>query len=492
VAVAERPDAAPAGTATVSTDLVRPELPAPALTSSSWIRSAGLLSLATILISLGNYAYSLTVVRLLRPVEFSRFSAGQSVLLVLSNGGMAAIPWAVARYIVLEDGPRARSEALSFGLRASALLSLVAAAAAELILVGVAGLQVATVTAVGSALMFMVAGPVGYLQGTDRVDRLAWFRIVEVVVRVGTGLFVILLLSKTASWALVGFPVGAAVMLGISVAGCRDGFPLSRPHASASRSLMRQSVRLGAVQLALVSLGAIDAVAVLASHLPARQTASYLAASLIGRVPLFVSTAVSIAAFAALTAARDDGDVADHMGQLLRFYGVLTVPVVIGCFTVPHRLLSLLIPSSYELAPTLLKYTCLSGAAIGLINCITTAHQARGRIKSALAILLPAAFLQPVLLIALGRSGGIQVFCVGLVALSVVTAGVVTWDARRWLNIRPPAPVTVLLVVVIGGLGVVASRVHGPVVWSAVMVVVTGTVAVMLLRKRTSGAPAPS
>ncbi len=448
--------------------------------TTSWGRSAGLLSGATVLISAANYGYSLAIVRLLHPRQFSAFVAGQSVLLVIANASMAAIPWAVARYIAVETRPHARSEALHFGLRASLLQALAAALIAELVLVNSNGAAVATVTAVGAAVLSLAAGPVGYLQGTGQVPRIARYRLVEGTIRIGSGLLAVLLISRSAAMGLVGFAVGGLVMLGISLAATRESWPLRKPDAVESHRLIHRSMRLGTVQLLLCMLGAVDTVAATAAYFSDRTAASYQAAAVLGRIPLFVSTAVSIAVYTELTRAPDDEAVAMHVRRMLWFYGAITLPVVLACCTVPHQVLSLLIPRSYTSAATLLRYTSLSGAAIGLVNCLTTAHQARGRFRSSILILAPAAVLQPILLIWLGRCYGITAFAIGLVSLSLAVLVAITWDSRRWLR-GSPVRLTLLLPLVLA-LSLIAAIVHSPAIWVAAIVAVAA--ALVLQTKR--------
>lgn len=437
------------------------------------------------LIGAGNYGFTLAVVRLLHPAQFSAFAAGQAVLLVIGNAAMAAVPWAVARYITVEDRPYARSEAMRFGLRASALQAVVAAAISWLVLVNVSGPAVATVTAAGAALMSLSAGPVGYLQGIDQVERIAYFRMLEAVARIGSGLLGVLLISRTASFGLIGFAVGGAVMFGLTLAVGRQAWPLHKPDAVQLRSLVHQSLNLGAVQLLMCMLGALDTVAAAASRFSADTAGGYQAAALLGRTPLFISTALSIAVYTELTRAPSDQDVGQHMRRLLWFYVAITLPLLLACCTVPHQILSLLIPKGYTSAATLLRYTSVSGAAIGVINCLTTCHQARGRFRPAISILAPAAVLQPILLIWLGRFYGITAFAIGLVSLSLVTLVAITWDSRRWLyglrgRVTPMLPLTI-------GLAATAAVVRSPAIWVVAIVGFAGCLAFHV--KRYEGAP---
>jgi O-antigen/teichoic acid export membrane protein len=288
--------------------------------------------------------------------------------------------------------------------------------------------------------MSLVAGPVGYLQGTDRVPTLARYRLIEAAVRIASGLIAVLLISRGPALSLGSFAVAGLVMFVITVRSCREAWPLRRPDAGAAKDLVRQSARLGAVQILLCMLAALDTVAVQAAGFSSGVTGSYQAAALLGRIPLFISTALSIAAYTELARAPGDGAAAGHVRHMLRLYAAVTLPILIICWTVPHSALSLIVPDSYSSTLRLLKYTSLSGAAIGLVNCLTTAHQARGRFRSCLLILGPAAITQPILLIALGRSSGVDAFGIGLVSLSVVTAVAIVWDARRWLLPAQPEP----------------------------------------------------
>ena len=335
----------------------------------------------------------------------------------------------------------------------------------------------------------MAAGPVGYLQGTDRVPNMARYRLVEAATRIGSGLIAVLLISRTAAMGLVGFATGGVVMLVISLVATREAWPLHKPDVAESRILISQSLRLGAVQLLMCMLGALDTVAATASNFPVDTAASYQAAALLGRIPLFISTAVTVAVYTELTRSPDDRVVGEHVQRMLAFYGAITVPILLACWTVPHPLLSLLVPDSYSSTGTLLKYTSLSGAAIGLINCLTTAHQARGRFLSAIWILAPAAVLQPFLLIWLGRSWGVTAFAIGLVALSLVTLAAISWDSRRWLRRVSLRPTRTLAAVIL--LTLVAALVHSPVIWLAVMAAVTICLGLAVKRMRPAAHPVP-
>jgi O-antigen/teichoic acid export membrane protein len=394
-----------------------------------------------LVVSGGNYAFTLAVVHLLRPAEFARFSASQGLLLVLGNGCMAAIPWAIARHVALSQGRRTKQEALHFGLLAAATQGLIAGPVAGVVLAVTANLAVGIVTGFAALALSLVAAPVGFLQGQGRVGMIANARIIEWLVRVGVGLVALLVVRRTASAALVGYGCGSVILVAVCLIACREGFPLRRGAAAVERALVRESLRLGGIQLALAMLGALDTVSALASHFSGPVAGGYQAAALLGRVPLFLSTAISLAAYTHLARAREGRDVETQLTHALALYAIVTVPCVLICWTVPSSVLHVLFPARYADIKQILRYTSMSGAAVGWMDIISTAHQARGRYRPALAILGVAAVLQPVLLVVAGRGFGIWAFTATLVGVSAIGAIALTVDARRWIRLRVPARV---------------------------------------------------
>lgn len=403
---------------------------------TNWGVNATVLTIATVVLSAGNYAYSFVIVHLLGAREFARFSAAQGLFLVIGSGCMAAIPWAMARFITERDSRAARREAMHFGLLASALQGLLAAAIAGAVLWSTAGAAVGVMTAIGTFAVSVVAVPVGFLQGIDRIRAIAGIRVLEFLVRVGSALAVVILISRSASAALIGYPIGSVALIAVGLYLARSGLPPMRGESDTIRVLARQSLNLGAIQVFLSMLGALDGVAALAAHLGTVATASYQAAALLGRIPLFLSTAISLAVYTHLVTPRRHADLRNRMGQALSMYMAATVPLLIACLTVPAGVIHMLLPASYVDAASLLRFTAVSGAAVGWINVISTAHQARSRFRPAIRILGIAAFCQPIVLICAGRVGGLWVFAATLAAVSVVAAAVLSFDARSWIPVR--------------------------------------------------------
>lgn len=412
----------------------------PAARPRSWGRNLGLMTVATVAVSAGNYAFSLVAVHLLAPQAFSTFAATQGLLLVLGTGCMAAVPWAVARYMVTEHHVGARHEALRFALIASWWQAVIVGPVAGIIIGITAGPLIGVITAVSGVIIALTAAPTGYLQGDQRLGTIAALRVMEMLGRLVFGLGLVVVVAPTAGNALLGFPVGSGLLLIGGLLASRGGFPLRRAQREAMGRLIRQSFALGLVQVLIAMLSALDSVVAHAVGFDPVVDGSYQAASLLGRIPLFLSAAIVVSAYTTMAAARTDDEVGLHLRKALLIYGGVAAPIVVLCCTVPTDLLQIVIPPEYTAAPMVLRFTVISGALIGLISIIATAHQARGEFRRLTRILLPLALLQPVLLMVMGRATGILGFAWTLVGISVAGALAICWNTRRWVLSRRWTP----------------------------------------------------
>ena len=373
----------------------------------NWGATAALLSVVTVFVSLGNYVFSLAILRLLPADQYTAFAAAQSLLLVIGSGVMAAIPWAMARYLALSGATvKARREAMHFGFGAASVQAVAASVITVAIVLPTGGGAPALVAGVSAVITSLVIVPVGFLQGIQRLATFAYLRILELGVRVATAITLVVLVHKSSALALAGFPAGGAVMLAAGIWFCRSGLPPRRGDRVLERHLVRQSAGLGAIQVLLSMIGALDTVAAAVAGLGVTQAASYQASALLGRVPLFFSSALSTAAYTHLAAQDDEVAVRREMSSVVSMYLLVAVPYATFCWAVPDSLLRLLIPARFALAPTLLKFAVTSGLAIGWVDIVSTAHQARGRFRQATLILSVGAIAQPAALIGFGRWQG--------------------------------------------------------------------------------------
>ena len=436
----------------------------PSGNDKSWRRNVGLMTAATVGVGIANYLSSLAIVRLLPAREFAAFAAGQSLLLVLGTGSLAALPWAVARYLATQPSGSAQGQAMYFGLVASAIQAAILGPIALAVCWALDGPGLGFSGLAAAVMISMLAGPTGFLQGLGKLRAIAATRIVETAVRIALGLGLLVLFSRNASLALAGFGAGSTAALGYALCRGRSGFPLRRTNRATVVQLTRQALSLGMIQALLAAMGALDTVYVDAGHFAPTAAASYQAAALLGRVPLFFSSAVSTASYTALVQAPDEGAIGAATRGSLRTFIWLSYPFLLACLTLPQRLMNVLVPESYTATLPILKMMCLSGVLVGLINVVTTTHQARGRYRSATLILLAGVIAQAMLLLGAVHFATIREFALLELAVCALTACVLLVDARAWIAPYPwteRAVPIVALVTAAGG----AAMVRSPVLW---------------------------
>jgi len=446
---------------------------APATTSaegSSFLRGAGFLALTTVVVSALNYLFSLALARVLPPGAFVNVVAVQSLLLVLGTGVMSAVPWVVSRQVARargsDDETRVNRESLHFGVTGSLVQGVPVALVAGGVGWNLGGVGLGAVAALSGFALSLVAAPIGFLQGRSRFGAIAVIRLGEAVLRVGSGLTLALVLDGSPVGALAGFPMGSLALAGVGLLLCAGGFPLRRPERAATAALVRHAMWLGGVQVVLSLLGAVDTIVAAAAGLSGDEAYAYQLAALLGRVPLFLSVAVAQALYLSLARARSDDDVRSELRQGSGLYLRVAAVVAFAAWTVPLPVLAIAAPQGAALVGELLRITVLSGVLVGLLNVLTTAHQARSSYAPVLRRLVPFAVLLPVALLFVGRFGA-TAFALTSVALLALLTGLVAVQCRRWWSAGMPSlpgPTAVAALLAVVGLGIVADVV-GLLVW---------------------------
>lgn len=398
----------------------------------SMSRIATLVSLTTVAISLANYAFSLLAVRILAPLAYARFASAQGLLLILGSGCMAAVPWALARHVAIDRSAEAARTAMHFGLWACAVQGLVFAIIGGVVLGEIAGAPAGLATAVAALLLSLVAAPLGILQGEQRLRRIAVLRAAETAVRVLGGTALLIWVGKDPQNAIWGFALGSAVLLAAGLLSNRRALPPRHGDPLVLRAFLQQSLNLGAIQVLVSMLGSLDTVAIQFAGVSREALPAYQVAALLGRVPLFMSSAISLAYYPAMARSDSEAACADQLRKALRLYFLITLPGIALGWYLPHRLLHAISPTNATEVGHLLRWTLVSSALLGLANVVTTAHQARGRFAAAIRLLVLPALLQFPLLVLGGRFLGLTGFTTILVALSGIAAGLVAMDARHW------------------------------------------------------------
>lgn len=402
------------------------------LTALDIQRQAAIVSATTVVTSVANYGFSLLVIRLLAAPDYVQYASVQSLLLVLGSGGMAAVPWAVARHVALDSSHRAAGEALGFGLLASLVQGIVFAGLAFALVTPVAGLGLGATTAAAAFAMSLVAAPLGLLQGQQRLLEISALRIVEAVVRLGLSLLLLVSFAADPRSPVTGFAVGSAVLFALGLAVCQRSLPLRRASPRALRELLGRSLQLGAVQLCLASLGVVDTIVITFAGLLDGPASAYQIAALLGRVPLFLASAIALTYFQGLARAETDADVRDQLAPAMRLLLVLAVPIAVLVATCPPAVLGPLTGGRLDDVARLLPATAFIGVAVAAVTALSTLYQAREQYRRFFVVLLPIVLAQPAALVLAGRLGGVAAYAIAGAIVGSVALVVVNADLRRW------------------------------------------------------------
>jgi glycosyltransferase involved in cell wall biosynthesis/O-antigen/teichoic acid export membrane protein len=355
-------------------------------------RPEAVLVVSSALASVGNYAYTLAVLWLLPAGDYAVFGSVASLLLLCGTISAASTPWVVAREVAQSaDGSPRRAAAVTFGLVSVSVQGGVAGIATALVASHYSsGLTMAIVFG-ASVAIFVEAAGIGYLQGLQRFALIGVLRVLEVGVKVVAGL-VLVTMGGGASAAVAGFLVGAAVVSVIALIlmrpdlhqrrgrdrGRGDGLvPVDRSLWSAARGLL-------AIQSGVAVLAGMDIV--LASLTVTRRAnlATYQAAQILGRIPTFVGTALSLVLFSQL-AKSAAGDATASEGAL-GLFATVCVPVAFCTATLPPAITAHLFPGDYGDVSRVLPLVAAGGLAVGFVNLVTTVFQALDRFRPAIVI----------------------------------------------------------------------------------------------------------
>lgn len=390
------------------------------------------VSASTVATGVANYAFALVLIRVLAPADYSSYAAVQSLLLILGSGCMAAVPWALAHHVAADTTRHAARQALGFGLAAAGVQGLGFAGAAFLIVVPTAGVGLAATTAAAAFSLSVITAPLGILQGRQQLRRIAALRVVEALVRL-TVAGVLLAVVGPEPWLVVlGFTVGSLTLFVAATAAIRSALPPVWTFTAASRTLLARSARLGLVQLALASTGVVDTIAVTFTSLTTADTAAYQVAALLGRVPLYLGTAVALAYFPAMSGLAHDDQTGPVLAAATRLTTLVGLPVAVLVATCPPLLLDVLTGGQADRVRSVLPATAVCGFAVAAATVVLTGLQARGRYRAALVTIGPISLAQPLVLVAVGRSGSLPGFALAAAALAVTALVVTSTRSRHW------------------------------------------------------------
>jgi len=335
-------------------------------------RGARWITAAFLAVGILNYGYALVLTRLLSVDAYTRFGAGQGLLLWAATVATVSVPWVLAQSLARARSDAERAAAIRFAMMASAGTGLIAGTVIGLISTGFAGPAATLALAVSTFVIFLGTPAIGWLQGRGHMRTLSALTVGETLVKITVGLLLVTVAGLAATGALAAFGIGALLLLPWWPPVPRGS---GRPWRAslANRDLWHRALGIAGVQGLVTLLTAIDVV--LVTLLPASRAtvASYQASAAVSRVPLFVASAVATAFFPALSKRATGGALAT---KAVRMYAIVALPLTAVLVTVPARVLAVAFPPQYAAMATLLKFTAAAGLAVGGINLVTTFFQA--------------------------------------------------------------------------------------------------------------------
>jgi O-antigen/teichoic acid export membrane protein len=335
---------------------------------------SGWLTIVSVSAGAGNYVFAVLLTHRLPAAQYSVFAASQSILLLNGLIGSAGIPWVVAREISQADGDSVRQRlAITFGFWGNVVTGAALGLFGACIGSFFASWQVVLEVFLTTWILAVGATGPAVLQGQRRTGAIAKIIAVEVVLKLAVGLaFVEMWHSAVA--ALAGSLVGVLALYG----GYGEVIGrVGRPSLSAAdRELWRSALHLGKLQIGVGIFSAVDNVAVAILPVGHVAAATYQAAAALGRIPAFISNAVSTAAYPVLV--RPAQALAARTEAMIS-YTVLGGFIVVVLVTVPRSVVLLFFPHTFAGLVSFLPYTATLGVGVGALNLLATFAQSRDR-----------------------------------------------------------------------------------------------------------------
>jgi O-antigen/teichoic acid export membrane protein len=330
------------------------------------------MAVATVVVGFSNYCYAVLLTHQLTVASYSRFAAGQGLILWASTVATVSVPWVLAQALVRARSDAERHSAVRFAKLVGAGGGLVTGIVVAGIATRFAGPSTALAVAFSIFVIFLATTTTGWLQGRERLRTLSALAVVDNVLKNATGVVLVVVARQGDAGALAAFGIGAlAVLLCWPKTSRHDGG--SWRGALVNRDLWRRAVAIAGAQ-GMVSLF-IAADVVLVALLPGNRAlaASYQASAAISRIPAYVAAAVATAFFPFLSRRAIGGLIA---ARAVRMYVTMALPVAVVLATIPAPILAMMLPSQYGTVAALLKYTAVSGLSVGGIMLVTAFFQA--------------------------------------------------------------------------------------------------------------------
>lgn len=330
------------------------------------------ITVAFVIVGLLNYGYTLLLTRLLDVSAYSKFAAGQGLLLWASTIAIVCVPWVLAQALARARSSAEKNSAIQFSKVISLTSGIIAAAVVGTIAARFATSSTALALAISTFVVFLGTTTTGWLQGRERMRSLAVLYVAENLLKNGAGLLLVVVARLGATGALAAFGIGGSAML-LRWPRTPRNTETFWTTAVGNRYLWGRASRVAGAQ-GLVSLF-VAADVVMVALLPGARalTASYQASATLARIPLFIAGAVATAFYPSLSRGASAGLLA---ARAMRMYGSAALPIAVILMTIPAPALAIVFPAQYSAVATLLKFTAISGFGAGAISLITAFFQA--------------------------------------------------------------------------------------------------------------------
>ncbi|GAA0294132.1 glycosyltransferase [Kineococcus aurantiacus] len=451
------------------------------MSTTATARGARVLTIASLVVGVVNYAFSLVLTHVLPIAQFAVVGAGQALLLTAGTVASTSVSWVLAQALLEARSRADRRAALWFSVCTNLVLGAAGGLVTYLLGTRFASGPACLVLAAGVFLVFCSATGVGLLQGEERLGLLGAGRIGEVLAKVVVGL-VLVVAGAGAAGALGGFLAGSLLLVAVGVVVARGDL---RPVRGVLRlrRLWAPAVGVVGVQGLVAVLTSTDLVLVAVLADDAAQASTYQAAVIVSRVPLFVATALSASVFAVVV--RDPAGSARVLRRTSVAYALLCAPYAAALTVAPSSLLGVVLPAGYALSGVL-PWTSAAGLVLGWVVLLATHVQARALYRRSVLAQTAALAGHVVALVAGYLLGGVPGLAAGALAGFVLTALALFLAVPRTWRPAFALPLPVLAGSVLLAAALLPLRPH-PVAWVLLALVVGAGLA--LLGLRAVGAP---
>ncbi|WIG16333.1 hypothetical protein [Kocuria rosea] len=331
-------------------------------------KNNGLLSVSAALVGVLSYACTLLMANSLGSAQYSDFAAAQMLLGIAGTIASALVPLPLSHAVAAHPaGTEGRRDGLAFALLVSLLVGGVAALATGALTAAFAPAPMAMAVGLSALVLFLVAAPLGWLQGELRFTWYALASLGEITVRLVFSLLVVAF-AWGATGGVLGFALGALALLAVPMSFYRD----LRFHPPILRQRWRwaETGDIALVLCVVSVLVGLDVVLIAFLDDGSDAAAGFQALATIAKGPVYVAAGTALVAFPLLRSPK--ANTAEIVTRALGSFRGLALTAAAVIATVPHVLLGLVLPHRYHPSLELLPWLAAAGLGYATMSVLTT------------------------------------------------------------------------------------------------------------------------